>query len=142
MEITTLSEIETRALGTQVAAQINPGDVIALYGELGTGKTVFVQGLLAGFGIDQRVTSPTFVILKIYKTKQQQTIFHLDLYRLDDPAQLQSIGFEEIVRDKRAITIIEWPQKGEALLPPATRAIHFERVGDGERRIYADWIKR
>jgi tRNA threonylcarbamoyladenosine biosynthesis protein TsaE len=112
--IRTRSAAETEALGARLGAHLGPGDVVALSGELGAGKTVLTRGLAEGAGAGGHVASPTFTLIREYRGRV--TIYHADLYRLDAPAQLADIGLEEIL-DGDGVTVIEWAEKAAHLLP-------------------------
>lgn len=107
-------EGDTLALGADIASMLKPGDVIALYGDLGAGKTTFSRGLiqaLLGDGMD--VPSPTYTLVQTYDT-ERGTIWHFDLYRIEAPSELLELGFDDALDD---ISIIEWPENAGALLP-------------------------
>lgn len=140
MEIRSKSSRQTKELGKNTAKKLHPGDVIAFYGDLGSGKTTFIQGLIEGFSITQRVTSPTFVLLKMYISPKKVSIFHVDLYRLESNQDISSVGVTDLLTDKSAIVLIEWAEKMEALLPKDTKKITFTHVGEEERQINADWL--
>lgn len=140
MEVHTQTVEETKDFGKEVAKHIAAGDVIALEGELGSGKTTFTQGFLEGLGITQRVTSPTFVLMKMYVSPQKMTIFHIDLYRLDAKDQIQSMGITDVLQEKNAVTIIEWAEKMADLLPKGVKRVQFTKISDAERNINADWL--
>ncbi len=127
--MTTSSPAETIAYARQFAARLKPGDVVALTGDLGAGKTCFVKGLVAGCA----VTSPTFSMLHVYHASVP--IYHVDLYRLDSVEQALAIGIEDYLPAPDAITVIEWADKIESLLPPATIRVRFEITGETTRRI-------
>ncbi|HSX10704.1 MAG TPA: tRNA (adenosine(37)-N6)-threonylcarbamoyltransferase complex ATPase subunit type 1 TsaE [Chlamydiales bacterium] len=122
------SHEETLAFGRKMATLLPPNAVIALSGDLGAGKTTFVQGLALGLRIEENVQSPTFVILNIY----QDRLFHFDLYRLKKPSDFTSMGFEEYFQ-KGGLCAIEWPDRIASLLPPETISIHFSY--DGTQRL-------
>lgn len=127
--VVTTSPDETRIVGACLAPSLVPGDVISLTGELGAGKTVFVQGLAASAGVEERVTSPTFTLVHEYKGRYP--VVHLDIYRLDSFQEVLDLGFEELL-DPNAIIVIEW---GEAIGPLLPRR-HLEvelRTRDPER---------
>lgn len=113
--VRTSSPEETEALGRALGAHLRPGDVVALSGELGAGKTVFTRGIAAGAGAGGHVASPTFTLIREYRGRTA-TVIHADLYRLDTPRQLQDIGLEEVL-EGGPITVIEWAEKARALLP-------------------------
>lgn len=138
MELRTNTSQQTKDLGIKTAEKLKPGDVVAFYGDLGSGKTTFIQGVLEGLGIEQRVTSPTFVLIKMYVTPKRQTVFHVDLYRLESNQDIKSLGLVDILQDDNAITLIEWAEKVEDMLPQQVKRIELKKgVGD-ERIIDAD----
>ena len=107
---------DTYELGRQTASSASPGDVIALSGDLGCGKTVFSQGFAAGLGIPGMVTSPTFTILQVHENGRLP-LYHFDLYRIAEPEELYEIGFEEYL-DGEGVTLIEWADLFPEMLPP------------------------
>lgn len=130
MEITTNSTQETKKLAEKLAKNIKPGTTLALYGDLGSGKTTFTRFLVKALGSDSRVQSPTFVVARKYKN-----INHIDLYRLTTKEEVRDIGIEEFLSDKEAINIIEWPELAEEFLPKDIIRIYFEYVDDEKRKI-------
>ncbi len=123
---------ETRRIGAQIASELKPGDCLSLIGELGAGKTTFVQGLAQGLGISEVVRSPTFVLMRQYQGRIP--LYHFDAYRIKNLEELREIGFEETVR-AQGITVIEWGEKTEKLLPPGCWRISIELLPDQRRRI-------
>ena len=132
LTVRTTSPQETEALGARLGAQLRSGDVVALSGELGAGKTVFTRGLAEGAGAGGHVASPTFTLIREYHGRV--TIFHADLYRLDTPAQLVDIGLEEIL-DGDGVTVIEWAEKARHLLPAEYLWIEFRFTAQDEERV-------
>ena len=131
MEISTHSSQETKELAIKVANKIFKGSVMALYGELGTGKTTFTRYLVEALGLQSRVQSPTFVIARRYADKD--IIFnHIDLYRLTSRQEAEEIGIEELLKNKESITVIEWPEIIESLLPEETISIYFDYINNDE----------
>ncbi len=112
--------------------QLAKGDIIAFYGDLGTGKTFLTQALCAALGVHEQVSSPTYVLLHEY-TGDTCPIYHLDLYRLECFDELLELGMEEMFTD--GITIIEWPEIAEALLPPHTTRIYLDYALESGRTI-------
>ena len=109
--------------------------VVALTGELGSGKTTFVQGFAKGLGIKERVISPTFVLIRQHKIpKTKKTLYHVDLYRLDK-TNFDNIGINEIITGPQNIVIIEWAEKVEGLLPKGTIWISFENIDSHTKSI-------
>ena len=125
------SEAGTIAIAIQVAARLRPGDVIALSGELGAGKTRFVRGLAAGLNGDPaQVSSPTFVLQQEYALPTDRTLIHIDAYRMDGPDELETIGWDETLEREDAFIAIEWPERIEESLPALrTIAIEIEHAG-------------
>jgi len=129
MITTTYSEKQTFNLGKKIAKKLQGGEIIGLTGDLGAGKTVFIKGLAKGLGVRQAVTSPTFVLMKIYKTnlkfKNQKSklqckiknLVHIDAYRLENSRSLTDIGVEDYFKDKNTITVIEWAERVKDILP-------------------------
>ncbi len=124
---------ETFTIGQRLASTLRPGDVIALDGDLGAGKTHFIQGLAAGLGHTGPVTSPTFTLLHEY-TGGRLPLYHLDFYRLDTPEEALRIGLDEYLA-LPAILAIEWASKFPHLLPPGTRWIHIHTAEEHTRQI-------
>jgi len=127
---------ETFALGKQIGAQLNGGEVLLLNGPLGAGKTVFVKGLAAAFDIDpEEVTSPSFTLVNPYVGRLP--LFHIDLYRLDEgAAAANAVDLEELLTDERAVIVIEWAERLRNY-PLTTDVWRINISGDGEaaRRI-------
>lgn len=118
---------ETLAFGRKMASLLPKKAILALSGNLGAGKTTFVQGLAEGLGIDELIQSPTFVLLNVYPG-----LIHFDLYRLKQPSDFTSLGFDEYF-ETEAICAIEWPERIEKLLPPNT--IHIDFIHEKGERI-------
>jgi tRNA threonylcarbamoyladenosine biosynthesis protein TsaE len=131
-EIVTASPEETAAAGERLAARLGPGDVVALTGELGSGKTCFVQGIARGLGVTAGATSPTFVLVNEYRGRVP--VHHVDAYRTQTLTELLDLGLEELIAGE-GVTLIEWADRCEPLLPPHTVRVHIEGVGDEPRRI-------
>ncbi len=134
--MTILSTTEdTLAWGRELAATLQAGDVVALCGQLGAGKTHVVKGLLAGLGSDEHVTSPTFGLVHEY-TRARLPVYHFDFYRLDSPAALLGIGWDEYL-DEPGIVVVEWADLFAALLPAHARWFQLEVLPGGGRRVTA-----
>lgn len=134
MQLKTSSPEQTYALGRTLAQKVKSGLVLCLEGDLGAGKTLFVQGLAAGFQVTEAVTSPTFALMNIYQG--DYTIYHFDLYRLEHAEELLDIGFYEYTQQKDAIVIIEWPDKFPEELPKEHLWIKIERDKSEFERIF------
>ena len=122
---------ETRALGERLGALLGAGDVVLLSGEMGAGKTTFVQGLARGLGFGGSVSSKSFVIMGEYAGRI--TLYHADLYRLDDPAQVWELGLDEISRD--GVLVVEWPERAPGVLPEEHLLIEFAVIDEGSREL-------
>ncbi|MDR3566057.1 MAG: tRNA (adenosine(37)-N6)-threonylcarbamoyltransferase complex ATPase subunit type 1 TsaE [Negativicutes bacterium] len=133
LAVTTNTPDATHAFGRTLAARLSPGDVIFLTGDLGAGKTLLVQGIAAGLGFGERVTSPTFTIMHIYEGGRL-TVYHFDLYRLDRPEQLDDIGFEEY-KNPDGVAVIEWADKFTAEMPDAGLWITLKPGPDAAERV-------
>ena len=131
---TTAGPQETVALGRRLAAAARPGDVWALVGDLGAGKTHFVQGVAAGLGAAGAATSPTFTLVHEY-IGGRLPVFHFDFYRLENAAEALALGWEEYLDEGGGLTLVEWADKFPALLPPGTRWLRFEIGADDARCI-------
>lgn len=113
--------------------------VVALKGDLGSGKTAFTKALAKGLGVSESVLSPTFVIEKIYKLpagKNFNHLIHIDAYRLESANELRSIGWDEILSDAKNLIVIEWPEKVKGLIPKDAREIKFKFIDDKTREIF------
>jgi len=129
--ITTHSAEETFALGRQLAATLRKGDVFAITGDLGAGKTQLVKGIAAGLGIAQEATSPTFTLIHEYPGGKFP-LYHIDLYRLDSPEEALKIGLDEYLGSD-GVTVIEWADKFVELIPTEARWIRM-RAFEGDLR--------
>jgi tRNA threonylcarbamoyladenosine biosynthesis protein TsaE len=122
---------ETRRLGELIGRAAKAGDVVLLSGELGAGKTVFVQGIARGLGFEGPVSSKSFVLLGEYAGRL--TLYHADLYRLDSPEEVEDLALTEISGD--GVLVVEWPERGETVLPGERLTLRFEVTGPETRRI-------
>lgn len=127
----------TAAIGAKFARLIRPGDVIALSGDLGAGKTTFVRGLLAGLGLTGEAPSPSFAIVIAYAPPELRLpVWHVDLYRVENPDEIEELGLDD-ARDDAAL-LIEWPDRMGAYLWPDALRLHLAVEQDGARRL--TWI--
>ena len=122
---------DTRAIGAELAPFLRPGDVIALTGELGAGKTTFTQGLARGLGFDGTVVSPTFTLVREYRGGRLPVV-HADVYRLDRVQDVLDLGLDELAED--GVLLVEWGDAVEGLLPPDHLIVELTVPGDGEER--------
>ena len=124
----------TEALGARIAASLQSGDVVALSGDLGAGKTTLARGILRGLGFEGEVASPTFPIVQPYE-ELALPVWHVDLYRIEDVSEVEELALDEAL-DGGAL-LIEWPERlGAALWPHALR-LSLERTGEGARALTA-----
>lgn len=135
MEIFTKSAQETKRFGRKFANTLKGGEVIALVGELGGGKTTFVQGLARGLGIKDRIISPTFILRRDYQGKKK--LCHIDLYRIGEGVEKEfgNLDTNELFGSSDTIIVIEWAEKVRELLPQSTIWVTFENQGLEKRRI-------
>lgn len=133
IDLVSHSSLHTQRLGERIGRGARPGDVVALWGELGSGKTVLARGIATGLGIDEDdVTSPTFIILREH-AGGRLPLFHVDLYRLEH-ADLGSTGWEEAL-DSGGVTVVEWPDRAGDDLPPDRLDVRLEHVAETKRRV-------
>lgn len=130
--LTTKSAAETIELGKKIGAFLLPNDVIALTGWLGAGKTTLIQGIAAGLGVKDYVTSPTFIIINEYAGRLP--FYHVDLYRLDFIKDVETLGIEEYFK-RGGVCVIEWAEKLGELLPAAAEKIGLKIISEQEREI-------
>ena len=139
-EYATTDADATRALGAALAHSIRPGQVIALRGDLGAGKTTFVQGLAAGLGFVGQVTSPTFILVNEYLLPGRRRLVHIDAYRLGDTStvaldEAATFGLEDILAAEDAIVAIEWSERVAGALPDDYLLVELQAIAPDARRI-------
>lgn len=137
---TTRSAEETRSLGKKLAAELKPGTLLCLAGDLGAGKTTLAQGLLEELGADKPYTSPTFVLMKLYDLARPTAtgiarVYHCDAYRIDDPVDFERLGFAEWCADPEGLVLLEWPERVERILPKRYTRVTLRSLGEHEREI-------
>lgn len=125
---------DTRRLGERLGALLRPGDVVLLSGELGAGKTTFVQGIARGLGFAGSVSSKSFVILGEYAGRI--TLYHADLYRLEDPRQVEELALDEVSAD--GALVVEWPEHAQGLLPEEHLLVRFDVLSRRRRRLHLE----
>ncbi len=130
----TKSSSQTQALGKGLAKSLYEGTVLAFFGNLGSGKTTFIQGLAQGLGIKRRIISPTFIILRQYKLKNGN-FYHVDLYRTESYKDAEGVGLDQIIHERRNIVAIEWAEKIRDFLPKKRTEIHINAIGEDKREI-------
>ncbi|MBO5565314.1 MAG: tRNA (adenosine(37)-N6)-threonylcarbamoyltransferase complex ATPase subunit type 1 TsaE [Lachnospiraceae bacterium] len=118
-------EEDTFAFAKALGEQASPGDVYALSGDLGVGKTVFSKGFAAGLMVNETVNSPTFTILQVYESGRLP-LYHFDVYRIEDPEEMEEVGLDEYLYGD-GVCLIEWADRIEEILPEKTRRITIEK---------------
>ncbi len=129
------SREETCNLGRKIGESLQPGALVALTGDLGSGKTAFVQGLARGLGVprDYYITSPTYTLINEYPGRCP--LFHADLYRLENNADIEDIGLYDILRKGEGVAAVEWAERLDKETLSAAIRIHFEILDDESRRV-------
>jgi len=145
IEIITLSSKETQKVGLVLAATLKkePASekqalIFALEGNLGSGKTTFIQGIAQGLRVKENVLSPTFVIQKDFSiiAGNYSNLYHIDAYRLKNPEELVELGFKDLIKNPKNIIVIEWANKVKKILPKDIVWIKFENLGKEKRKIF------
>ena len=135
MAILTNKESETVREGEKLGRLLKPGDVVALYGTLGAGKTAFTRGVAAGLGIDTIVSSPTFTIVNEYPG--EVPLFHFDMYRLESENELFDIGWDDY-QDRGGVCVVEWSEKVPGAFAPDTIVVKIENLGENKRSLLVE----
>jgi tRNA threonylcarbamoyladenosine biosynthesis protein TsaE len=140
MKIITNNSRETQAVAAKIAKRLKGGEVLALAGNLGAGKTTFTQGLAKALGVKANVTSPTFVLLKLYSTKHQtiKQLVHIDAYRLTSGTDLEAVGWQDY-SNKDSLVVVEWADKVKEALPAKTKWIKFSLLPNEQHQIIFDF---
>jgi tRNA threonylcarbamoyladenosine biosynthesis protein TsaE len=144
MELLSTTTAETQKLAQTIAPKVKPGMVMALYGDLGSGKTTFAAFLVKALGFDARVQSPTFVIHRRYTNptnKLLDTIHHLDLYRLTSPEEVLDVGLPELLQEPHALVLLEWPELAVDILPQHAVRLYFTTVDETTKRIIVEGLE-
>jgi tRNA threonylcarbamoyladenosine biosynthesis protein TsaE len=141
-KITTKNYIQTQKLGQDFAEELiknglkKEAVVLCLCGNLGGGKTTFLQGLAKGLGIKEKILSPTFVILKKFKAQKPfENFYHIDCYRIKNEKDILSLGIKKIISDPKNIVAIEWPERIKKVLPKNKNTINFKFIDKNQREI-------
>ena len=139
--IITNSKQKTVALAENLAKTLKGGDFLAFFGDLGSGKTTFIQGLAKGLGIEKRIISPTFIIVRHYELKPKtsnvklKNFYHIDLYRTETKNDILGLGMDEIIKDENNVVALEWAEKMGDLMPKRRIDISLEYLGEDQRKI-------
>ena len=128
---------EAAEFAQRIPPRTNAATIIALSGDLGAGKTTFTKGIAKALGVANEVTSPTFVIEKIYALTGQkwERLIHIDMYRLNSAEELPAIGWDEFSKDPSNLIVIEWPEQVEGVIPEGAMKIGFRDTGGETREI-------
>lgn len=141
----TNNSLETKDVGLQFAKNLMPGDTLLLFGNLGAGKTTFVQGIAKGLGIKDRILSPTFVLVRNHNVfvNNIKKLNHIDLYRIEEPTEIDKLGIEEFVGEEDSLTVIEWAERLLGFNPSKGYRIKFKYLENDKREITIEelWIK-
>jgi tRNA threonylcarbamoyladenosine biosynthesis protein TsaE len=134
ISLITCSANETFVLASGIGNKLQGGDILALSGELGSGKTCFTSGLARGLGVSEnyQITSPTFTLINEYPAKVR--LYHFDVYRLNDCSEMEDLGYEEYFAGK-GVVVIEWAEKIIKIIPKSAIFINFEYIDDNKRKI-------
>ncbi len=122
---------QTRRMGTRLGELIKPGDVFALSGDLGAGKTTFVQGIAQGWGSIDSVSSPTFVLVNVYRRPDGNQLFHMDAYRIQSALEAEDLDIDEMLSS--GALIVEWPERIQSALPSEYLSVELSWVADEQR---------
>jgi tRNA threonylcarbamoyladenosine biosynthesis protein TsaE len=133
MDFFSRSPEQTRRVGVRLGGALQAGDVICLQGDLGAGKTTFVQGVAEGWGSRDSVSSPTFIIVNVYRGVDDKQLFHMDAYRLDSTSEAEELDLDSML--SRGPLLIEWPERMERLIPRQRLLIQFEYMNQEEREM-------
>ena len=133
----TKNSLETKALGIRFAKKLKSGDVVLLFGDLGSGKTTFAQGVAWGLGIKDRILSPTFILVRSHKVEGDRIkkMNHVDLYRTHKQTEIAGLGLNEIINEEKTITIIEWADRLLDFKLKKGYRIYFKHLNESRREI-------
>jgi tRNA threonylcarbamoyladenosine biosynthesis protein TsaE len=139
LDLISHSPQQTRNVGLHLGQVLRPGDVVLLFGEIGSGKTALTQGIAQGLQVATSVQSPTFTLVVehegIIDDQSPVTLYHLDLYRIEDTSEIETFGHEEYLDDPDGIVVIEWPERLGTMLPEEHLLITIEYLADTKRKL-------
>lgn len=137
MNVITNTAEETRQVGFDFSKQLKSGDVVLLYGDLGAGKTTFVQAVAKGLGIKDRILSPTFVLIRNHKVSfgNITNLNHIDLYRIEKPTDIKNLGIDEIVNEANSVSLIEWADRLSSFKSKHGYAVRMRYIRENKREI-------
>src|SRR5258706_12684118 len=124
---------QTRRIGMRLGGAFRAGDLICLQGDLGAGKTTFVQGIAQGWGSVDSVSSPTFILVNMYRRADQSQLFHMDAYRLDSTPEAEELDLDSMLAE--SALIVEWPERMDGLIPAERLWANLQPIADDEREL-------
>jgi tRNA threonylcarbamoyladenosine biosynthesis protein TsaE len=133
IDVFSRSPEQTRRIGMRLGGALQAGDVICLQGDLGAGKTTFVQGIAQGWGSLDAVSSPTFIIVNVYRRGDEARLFHMDAYRLDSTPEAEELDLDAML--SQGALLIEWPERMDGLIPLEHLWVHLEHITEEEREM-------
>lgn len=133
LEVKSHSPEQTRELGVRLGKSLQTGDMLCLQGELGAGKTTFVQGVAQGWGSLDSVSSPTFILVNVYRRADGSQLFHMDAYRLDSTGEAEELDLDSMLAE--GALIVEWPERMQSLIPDERLWVEFTQSGEEEREM-------
>ncbi len=136
LEFISRSPEQTLRLGARLGRHLNGGDIVALEGDLGAGKTVLAQGVGMGWGSTSRLVSPTYVLIRRHRRHQDPLVlYHIDLYRLNSMAEIDMLGLDEIIGNIDTVCLVEWPERHAGLFPGERLWIHLRMLDEYRRSL-------
>lgn len=137
LEFVSRSPEQTHRLGVRLGVLLKGGDIVCLEGPLGSGKTCLAQGIGQGWGVSQRLISPTFILVREYtRPADSIRLYHVDFYRISNATEALGLGIEEFLGDERAVVIVEWAERARPLIPPERLWIRLEISGTTHRTLH------
>jgi len=133
MDFFSRSPEQTRRIGVRLGGALQAGDIICLQGDLGAGKTTFVQGIAQGWGSKDSVSSPTFILVNVYRRSDGSQLFHMDAYRLDSTPEAEELDLDTMLA--QGPLIVEWPERIDGLVPAENLWVKLEHVDEQEREM-------
>ena len=133
MDFFSRSPEQTRRVGSRLGGALQAGDVICLQGDLGAGKTTFVQGIAQGWGSVDSVSSPTFILVNMYRRADQSQLFHMDAYRLESTPEAEELDLDSMLT--QGALLIEWPERMNGLIPNERLWVNLEHIEEEEREM-------
>lgn len=133
LEFFSHSPEQTRRVGMRLGSRLQPGDVVCLHGELGAGKTTLVQGVVQGWGSLDQVSSPTFILVNVYRRQDEGQIYHMDAYRIESTLEAAELDLDDMLA--QGALLIEWPERVEGILPSERLWVSLDYVAEEHRQM-------